>query len=87
MTDKPPIPAAREIEDRELTHAYNLRRELSVRTCVFAAPSQLFVPVTARGTTILDNGGDPVAECFTPELAQRVADLLNGDAREFRTAT
>ena len=45
-----------------------------------APPSQVFVPVTAVGNTILDNGGDLIATCFTPQLAQRIAALLNMDA-------
>lgn len=45
-----------------------------------APPSQVFVPVTAVGIYVVDNGGDRIAECFTPELAVRIADLLNRDA-------
>lgn len=47
----------------------------------FPPPSQVFMPVTARGEEILDNGGDVIARCFTAELAAKMADLLNSDAR------
>jgi hypothetical protein len=46
----------------------------------FTPPSQVFVPVVADGHHVLDNGGDVIATCFTPELAAQVARLLNGDA-------
>ncbi|RSV18081.1 hypothetical protein CA235_01425 [Sphingomonas sp. ABOLF] len=46
----------------------------------FAPPSQVFVPVTAVGVFVVDNGGDRIAECFTPELATQIASLLNQDA-------
>ena len=45
-----------------------------------ARPGQLFVPVKAAGAVVLDNGGDPVCQCFTPELAAKIAQLLNADA-------
>lgn len=47
----------------------------------FTPHSQVFVPVRADGFFVRDKGGDVVATCFTPELAQRVAELLNADAR------
>lgn len=48
---------------------------------MMALPSQVYVPVRAVGTRILDNGGDVIAECFTPDLARRIATLLNFDAQ------
>lgn len=51
-----------------------------VKSPQFAPPSQVYVPVTARGALVLDNGGDVVASCFTAELASLVAALINRDA-------
>jgi hypothetical protein len=45
-----------------------------------APPGQVFVPVRASGSVVRDNGGDAICMCFTPELAERVAALLNADA-------
>jgi hypothetical protein len=45
-----------------------------------ASRSQVYVPVTTMGNLILDNGRDVIAQCFTPELAIRIAELLNKDA-------
>jgi hypothetical protein len=45
-----------------------------------ATPSQLSVPVIAVGPYVVDDGGDRIAECVTPELAALVASLLNRDA-------
>lgn len=43
-------------------------------------PSQIFVPVSAAGNLVFDNGGDTICQVLTPELAQRIALLLNRDA-------
>lgn len=45
-----------------------------------ARPSRVFVPVRAIGPSVIDNGGDPICQCFTPDLAQRIAALINADA-------
>jgi hypothetical protein len=45
-----------------------------------AAPGQVFVPVQAHGSAVLDNGGDVICQCFTPALAAQVAALINRDA-------
>jgi len=45
-----------------------------------APPSQVYVPLRAQGCEVIDNGGDRVALCFTPEMAARIADLMNKEA-------
>lgn len=45
-----------------------------------APPSQVFVPVRAWGNDVIDNGGDPIARCFSPAMAAMVARLINQDA-------
>ena len=46
----------------------------------FPPPSQIFVPVRAVGLDVLDNGGDVICKCFTPQMASKVAELINRDA-------
>ena len=46
----------------------------------FAAPSKIFFPVRPEGLLVKDNGGDVIAQCFTPEMAVRIATLINADA-------
>ena len=41
----------------------------------------VYVPVTALGAQVLDNGGDVIAVCHTPDLALRIVHLLNDDAK------
>jgi hypothetical protein len=48
---------------------------------IMAPPSQVFVPVRVVGREVLDNGGDVICICFTPALAQRVAELINADSQ------
>lgn len=43
-------------------------------------PSEVYLPVSAMYCNVVDVGGDVIALCFTPELAERVAYLLNNDA-------
>lgn len=59
-----------------------MEKHLTVRSysMPLAPPSQVFVPVRASGSVVLDNGGDAICMCFTPELAEKVAELLNKDA-------
>jgi hypothetical protein len=40
----------------------------------------VYVPVRAVGCDVLDNGGDPIAKCMTPQLAHKIAALLNQDS-------
>lgn len=42
--------------------------------------TQIYLPVSAMYCNVVDVGGDVIAMCFTPELAERVAYLLNNDA-------
>ena len=42
--------------------------------------AQIYVPVTAQGAFVVDNGGDAVAQCITPEIAAKIAELINRDA-------
>jgi len=46
----------------------------------FAPPSRVFVPVSADGNVVRDNGGDVICMCFTAELAAQIATLINADA-------
>lgn len=46
----------------------------------FPPPSQIFVPVIADGQRVIDNGGDVIATCFTPVMAEKIARLINADA-------
>ena len=41
---------------------------------------QIYVPVTADGFVVRDNGGDVIANCASPVVAAAIADLINRDA-------
>ena len=43
-------------------------------------PDQIYVPVRAEGYAVLDNGGDEIARCSSPIIAQGIADAINRDA-------
>lgn len=44
-------------------------------------PHQIYVPVTADGFFVRDNGGDVIAQCASPVIAQAIAALINKDAK------
>ena len=41
---------------------------------------QIFVPVRNDGIFILDNGGDVIATCGLPQIAELLARIINKDA-------
>lgn len=64
-----------------VNNGYKLLPDITPR---LAPPGPVFVPVSARGEFVFDNGGDAICQCFTSELATKVANLLNKDAASAR---
>lgn len=56
----------------------------TITASTWSTSAQIFVPVTADGIYVRDNGGDLVAMCSTPQAAERIAYLLNMDAIQHR---